>query len=55
VGAGTIALALVLLAGVLLTAQGWFGQNRLALGAGLQVIVAGVLGGILRVVVFAKR
>jgi hypothetical protein len=49
-----IAVAVVLLAGIVVVAAGWFGGNNTALYAGLLITLAGVLTGIQQLLV-ARR
>jgi len=51
VAGNQIGMAVVLLLGVLLTAVGWFRPNQDVLGAGLLVTLAGVMTGIVGIVV----
>ncbi len=51
---GSMILAVVLLAGILSIAYGHFQRSSLALTTGLIVTAAGVLVGILRIIIYRK-
>jgi len=55
VGAGTVAIAAVLLLGVSGLAYGQFTGSRVAFWAGALITLAGVASGVLRIAVLGKR
>ncbi len=55
VSAGQIAVACVLLIGVLVLGYGYFEQNTIALYVGLLVILAGVLNGLVRILMHGNQ
>ena len=52
---GVLIVATVLLAGLIITGYGYFEQDKVSLFIGLVVIVAGVLNGVVRMLVHGNR
>jgi hypothetical protein len=55
VSGGTVAMTVVLLLGVLVAGYGALGGGRLAFWAGMLITLAGVMSGVVRLVVQGKR